>query len=123
MNCKKINTKLKQILESSQEDEANKIVYKAQDIALHAGQLVISKLQECIKNGYVEDFFMVLISISNLLKGEKINPQGIIDDIANLADSFVNEQDEDDKKWLSSCIDTKMEKLDFLFNQIKSKLG
>ena len=54
-------TDVKAILEALKKfesaDEGTEIYWKAQDIALEGCKAISNKLQEHIKNGYVEDFY------------------------------------------------------------------
>ena len=68
-------TDVKAILEALKKfesaDEGTEIYWKAQDIALEGCKAIADKLQEHIKNGYVEDFYNVLYSIVALIEHEK----------------------------------------------------
>ena len=121
MNAKQILEALNRINEDQNEDAVAEIIYKAQDIAEHASNILVNKLQEHLKNGFYEDFYNLILRVSVILNNEngKYRPNIIIDEIGSLAENYVQEQDEDDKKWLLSCIDTEMNKLDVFFKSIK----
>ena len=120
-------TDVKAILEALKKfesaDEGTEIYWKAQDIALEGCKAISDKLQEHIKNGYVEDFYNVLYNIVALIEHEKqLDPRTNLSEIQDDANAFSNEENSDDKNWLRSGIDDGIHRLTTFNNLIQEKL-
>ena len=116
-----------EILESIQKveavDEGTGIYWKAQDIALEGCKAISDKLQEHIKNGYVEDFYNLIYNIVALIENKKqLDPRTNISEIQDDANAFSNETNPEDKNWLRSGIDDRINSLTTFNNLIQEKL-
>lgn len=116
----KILETLKQY-EAMSEDEANELYYKAQDVALDGCKTIVNKLHDYIREGYVEDFYNLLVSITSTIENDKIDPRKLMTEIQNDSLALPKEEQTEDQQWLVSCIDANTHTLEQFNNILQEK--